>query len=695
MKPQNPSLNPTGRRPGLVGWCQAAALALVLGSVPLHAIDPDLPFASGSTGADGPLTFREIPLGRTGPGMAYDPVRQEVVMFGGYNSGLGLDDTWVWRGANWIRLLPANSPPSRWSHRMVWDAARNEVVLFGGTRTTGRLGDTWTWNGTTWTQKAPASSPTARDGHCLVYDAARQRVVLFGGNVGGQETWLWDGVNWTQANPVNRPQATGSSAMAYDAARQECVLFGNHGQTWIWNGTDWTQRASLDVPSARSFGTLTYDPIREVALMFSGSNRPETWSWNGVNWVQLAPTVTPGGRQYHEAVWDAARQRIVVFGGDISGVDGFAADTWLWNGTTWALWSNKTQFFDLSVRPSGVWNFTTINVPSGVTVRFLRNPANSPVRWLATGDVVINGTIDVGGEAGLNALSPGVAARGGPGGFDGGRGAVAFNSSASFVGSPGQGPGGGAPGTAQQTNPDNLRDGLPGSYAGPTTSYGNAFLQPLVGGSGGGGGSSSDVWNGGNGGGGGGAILIASSRDIFLNGLIRANGGDREYSNASFGGVGSGGSILLRADRVTGPGTLQAFGGQQGNPNGRIRVESYQRSLTGAQIPPFVVGLPSASGELNQLGTLAIESVDGANVVQPPSGNLQTPDVIFSDAGAVQITVVGTGIPNGTAIRLRIATATSVIQPAPQDMVNNRAVFNVTVPAGLGTIQATAQFTQP
>lgn len=666
--------------------------------LPVGAIDPDLPFNSGSTGADGPLTFRLIPGGRTSPGLAYDAARREVVLFGGFSNGNGLDDTWVWRGGDWVRVDTPNRPPDRWSHGMVWDAARGEVVMFGGTRSTGRLNDTWTWNGTTWTQEAPASAPSARDGHCMTYDAARQRVVVFGGNAGGQETWLWDGTAWTQANPANRPPATGSSVMAYHAARQECVLFGNFGQTWVWNGTDWAQRSPLNTPPARSFPTLIQDGTSNTLLLVSGGNRDDVWSWNGEDWRQITYGIETNlvlGRQFHRMVWDDERKRGVLFGGDIPGIDNFSAETLLWDGQRWTMWSGEVQYFDMGARANGVWNFTTIDVPPGVTVKVRRNAANTPVRWLASGDVTIHGALDVSGDPGSNELPPGIPAAGGPGGFDGGRGAVVVTSSGSAVGSPGQGPGGGAPGTAQQTNPENLRDGKPASYAGPTSSYGNAFLQPLVGGSGGGGGSSSDQWNGGNGGGGGGAILIASSRDLILNGAIRANGGERVWSNASYGGQGSGGAILLRADRISGAGILEAFGGARNNPNGRIRVEGYVRSLTGARTPTEVVGLPAANGELNQMGTLSIQSVDGVSVAQPPSGQLQSPDVVFSDAGSVQVVVAGNGIPDGTPVRLRIVTSASVIEPAPVALAGGRAVFSVVVPKGLGTLQATAEFNAP
>lgn len=667
-------------------WMAAGVLSLSA-----LAAEPDLPFSSGSTGADGPLTFREIAVGRNSHAMAYDPIRQETVLFGGSVGSVHRNDTWVWRGANWIQLLPANRPPDRWGHRMVWDAARGEVVMFGGTRPTGRMNDTWVWNGTNWVERTPATRPPGRDYHAMAYDAAREQVVMTGGNGVGAETWLWDGTNWTQANPATSLPHSASSVMAYHAARQEVVWFGNWGQTWIWDGTNWTARTSLAVPSARNFPALVEDGTSNTLLLFSGNNLTDTWTWDGVNWTPRSPNRQPRGRQYHAMVWDSAGQRAVMFGGDVPGVDSWAGDTWLWNGADWQAWSDKVQVFDLGTRPDGVYHFTTITIPSSVTVRFAGNSNNAPVRWLATEDVVINGAIDVGGEFGGNSLPVGVVAKGGPGGYAGGRGGVRFDASTSYVGQPGQGPAGGNPGTAQQVSPDNLRDGRDGAHFGQ---YGNAFLQPLVGGSGGGGGSSSDTWNGGNGGGGGGAIMIASSRDIMLNGVIRANGGMNEWSNASWGGRGAGGAILLRADRVTGPGSLEAFGGQNNNPNGRIRVEAYIRTLSGGQTPTAVVGLPAASGELNMVGTLTIVSVDGANVVQPPTGNLQTPDVVFSDAGAVSVVVNATGIPDGTPVTLKITTATSVITSQPVNLQNGTATFNVTVPAGVGTLLATAQFTQ-
>jgi hypothetical protein len=91
--------------------------------------------------------------------MAYDAARGQVVLFGGSCSSGGLNDTWVWDGANWVQKFPATSPPARWAHAMAYDAARGQVVLFGGTGSSFFLNDTWVWDGTNWVQKFPATIP--------------------------------------------------------------------------------------------------------------------------------------------------------------------------------------------------------------------------------------------------------------------------------------------------------------------------------------------------------------------------------------------------------------------------------------------------------------------------------------------------------------------------------------------------------
>src|SRR4030067_162894 len=83
-----------------------------------------------------------------------------------------------------------------------------------------------------------------------------------------------------------------------------------------------------------------------------------------------------------------------------------------------------TENIELQIPPSGIFNFTSVNVPAGVTVKFRKNANNTPVTILVSGDVTIAGTVDVSGSSSQNVGTsplldytlPGV---GGPGGLAG------------------------------------------------------------------------------------------------------------------------------------------------------------------------------------------------------------------------------------------------------------------------------------
>jgi len=145
--------------------------------------------------------------------------------------------------------------------------------------------------------------------------------------------------------------------------------------------------------------------------------------------------------------------------------------------------------------------------------------------------------------------------------------------------------------------------------------------------------------------------------------------------------------VLLRGDRISGAGSVDA------TPDGRVRFEAYYRTLAGSTQPTSVNSAPVSSADYNSVGTLAIKSVKGINVVQPATGNILTPDVIFTDAGNVNIVVEGTNVPDGTPVQLRIATNNGVQNVPPQNMAGGTATFSVAVPKGIGTLQAFATFT--
>ncbi|MBI1928047.1 hypothetical protein HYR99_27865 [Candidatus Poribacteria bacterium] len=172
-----------------------------------------------------------------------------------------------------------------------------------------------------------------------------------------------------------------------------------------------------------------------------------------------------------------------------------------------------------------IYHFTTITIPSGVTVRLGADVLGAaPLVWLASGAVQIAGTLDLKGQDGHIGTSPHIPSIAGVGGFGGGVGATSITPSR-----PGNGPGGGTGSAATNVGGGGGGHAVAGgnntSNIGGGPAYGNDFLLPLLGGSGGGGGPSNQTTAGG-GGAGGGALLIASSTLISVTGAINAKGGN-------------------------------------------------------------------------------------------------------------------------------------------------------------------------
>lgn len=312
---------------------------------------------------------------------------------------------------------------------------------------------------------------------------------------------------------------------------------------------------------------------------------------------------------------------------------------------------SPTANISVQIPESGILNYTTVNIPSGVTVTFRKNTANTPVYILATGDVTIAGTISVNGGSTYNVTTPG---NGGPGGFNGG-----YGGASSQAGGKGMGPGGGGGSSSSGCPAGGGGFGAAGgTYTGcgaGGSTYGSARLIPLIGGSGGGGcgGSTSSSTYGG--GGGGGAILIASSANINVTGSILANGGDG-YSSA---GGGSGGAIRLIANTIIGSGSISARGGDLGNSSvggkGRIRLEAFTNNFTPGTDPQYTYGQPSVVFPSN-IPSLAITSIAGVTIPAASTASYSQPDVLLPNTttNPVAVAVAASNIPIGTTVAITV-----------------------------------------
>jgi hypothetical protein len=332
---------------------------------------------------------------------------------------------------------------------------------------------------------------------------------------------------------------------------------------------------------------------------------------------------------------------------------------------------------NMTDHPTGIYQYTTVNIPTNVTVTFIPNANNTPVYWLVQNGVTISGVVNVSGQMGnINTPNGNIGGIGGPGGYSGGNGAIGNS-----VATSGQGPGGGSVSLSIF--------GYPGYY-----SYGNVFVIPLIGGSGGAGGSDIGDGDNGGGGGGGGAILIAASASIHIGGAIQANGGTGTTYHG--GGGGSGGAIRVVASQISGGGNVAANGGNAGQ--GRVRFDTYDNEFTGYVGGQFSSGFqPIIIPTAGQLPQLTVTSVGGVPVSSSPTGVLSTPDAVISaqQTSPMPVVVNCSNLPLGTAITVTIkpmtgSTVSAVGSNNAGTLASSTATISINIPRGGGLIYATA-----
>jgi hypothetical protein len=302
------------------------------------------------------------PPARAFAAAGYDPVRGEVVLFGGRaGENRLLGDTWTWDGAAWHRRHPARSPSPRKAAALAWDPSSRRLLLFGGEGSTApgmpeaSLRDTWAWDGSGWSRLQTTLSPPGRLGTgtaALATDEAAGRVLLVsdGGRRGSPctlATWRWTGAGWAELAPATAPRAALSGRLAYDPAARGLVLVtalptasacGGVAATaavWSWDGDGWTERHPGTELAAKRVvdGQLSGSPGGVVVPGY------HTWSWQDGDWYDAGPDPEGPGARFGAAVaYDARRGQALLFGGCciVGGRSGSVYDdSWTWSGRGW------------------------------------------------------------------------------------------------------------------------------------------------------------------------------------------------------------------------------------------------------------------------------------------------------------------------------------------------------------------------
>ena len=375
------------------------------------------------------------------------------------------------------------------------------------------------------------------------------------------------------------------------------------------------------------------------------------------------------------------------------------------NGSDGAFHPKTNMVVDMADHPDGIYHYTSVNIPAGVTVSFIPNAKNTPVTWLVQSSCVINGEVDLSGQTPqdnggtLNLIG----GAGGPGGFRGGN--------AGESGKLGLGPGSGSPAAygALPTVWDGTTD-VPYLESGSSI-YGSQFILPLIGGSGGerfffrytDGRTISS-----GGGGGGGAMLIAAPESVELSGSISSRGGAGGFYRCGdgcygFAGGGSGGAVRIVTRTIRKSGGIDCSGGtgpstRMRGGRGRVRFDVFESNFGGHVVGVFTQGfqpiiLPAAGQGIQ----LAIASVAGGSVPANPSSSLANPAVIVpaQQASSVPVVVQCFNVPLNTPITVTARPANGAAVSASGlnssgTTTASTATVNLNLPRGSGILMAKA-----
>jgi hypothetical protein len=307
------------------------------------------------------------PIARMGQAGIYDPIRDRMIVFGGDDdNGTILSDTWALSltgSPTWTKLTPADTPQGpRAYHTAVYDPVQDRMVVFGGWNGSVLLNDVWalSLSGTPeWTQVAPAGPPPdARAAHSAIYDPVSSRMIVFGGYVGyagigdtgfTNDVWtcsLAGSPVWTEIIPAGTSATARHAHTAiYDPVRDHMVVFAGFGDGFFVQASS----ASLNDTWSLDLAADSGQPTATLASLVSADATAEgirlVWYVTGgggsgvtlyrreaaTDWMAIGPLTADGTgflRYEDDSVTPGARYgyRLGISEG---GTESYFGETWL------------------------------------------------------------------------------------------------------------------------------------------------------------------------------------------------------------------------------------------------------------------------------------------------------------------------------------------------------------------------------
>jgi hypothetical protein len=267
--------------------------------------------------------FRRLTTGaapqRTLHSAVFDAVRRRMIVFGGVPAvpGFGfLNDTWQLDldTDGWTPIAPTGAlPKKRYGHSAIYDPARNQMIVFGGYDSTNTLlNDLWRLDLTgtpQWTQIAPTGTPpTPRRYACTIYDPSRDRMLVYGGQMSPSDTVVYalslasNPPAWSAlAVTGSAPGSDRDNLAFYDLVADRMVAMIVH-----FSSATLSELTLSGVPAWRTLAPTgvtpfglglrwAYDVHRDRAILFGGGSTNESFELSFGTSIDVPPRVSAEG----------------------------------------------------------------------------------------------------------------------------------------------------------------------------------------------------------------------------------------------------------------------------------------------------------------------------------------------------------------------------------------------------------------
>ncbi|MHB0969472.1 MAG: Kelch repeat-containing protein [Thermoanaerobaculia bacterium] len=270
-------------------------------------------------------------------------------LFGGFNDNVVYSDLWKYANGTWLKVNISNTPIACTYPTGAWDPVRSTLVVHC------EAAGLYEFNGAAWKSFASLDEkPIASRFSRMVYDEKSKKMAFFGGFDGAnylRNLWFWNGTTWKEATRDGAPRGRALPMFFYDPNSKNLIVFGGigrkstedkiqrYGDMFSFDGTKWTELKPSVLPSPRYGAFVEWDPIGKKIIMFGGKNDKEEyineqWEWNGSNWAQRNPATRPSPRMNGSMMFDPTRQQLTLYGGYAGQ---YFSDLWVWDGTSWKL----------------------------------------------------------------------------------------------------------------------------------------------------------------------------------------------------------------------------------------------------------------------------------------------------------------------------------------------------------------------